>query len=221
MGETGKPERITLRSDLAHLGVFAKEYRKDLRSVARFRYKLRKFLLNKILHADDTPHAIALGVGLSVLIAFLPLVGLQTAIAVGLAALLRANKAVCFPIVWITNPATMWFIYGGCWKLGHWIVSSAPPHGVPAPLAQLEQSPTTPFYDVAFWEEKFKILMDLGKELWIGCLIVGAVLGIISYVITHRGVIGYRERRRQRILRRNMFRAKLQHSKISQRGTSS
>ena len=57
-------------------------------------------------------------------IAFLPLVGFQTAIAIGLAALFRANKAVCVPIVWITNPLTLVPIYGGCLALGGWILAS-------------------------------------------------------------------------------------------------
>jgi uncharacterized protein (DUF2062 family) len=150
-------------------------------------------------------------------VAFLPLVGFQTAIALGLAAVLRANKAVCVPIVWITNPATMWFIYGGCWKLGHWVTASAPPGDATAVLAKLERPSAVRFLDFAFWKEKFDLLVGLGVELWVGCLIIGVVLGGLSYVLAHRGVIGYRERRRRKLLKRDLFRSQLQRAKIARR----
>ena len=67
--------------------------------MSRFWFKARKFLAQKVLHADDTPHEIALGAGIAMWVAFLPLIGLQTVIAVSLAALFRANKAICFPIL--------------------------------------------------------------------------------------------------------------------------
>ena len=187
--------------------------------MGKYRYKLRKFLLNKILHTNDSPQAIALGVGIAVFVAFLPLVGFQTAIAIGLAAICRANKVVCVPIVWITNPATMWFIYAGCWKLGHWVTSSPIPGDASTVLSELERSPPTAhFYDFAFWKEKFDFLLGLGLELWIGCVIVGVLFALVSYLLAHRGVIAYRERRRRKILRRSLFRAQAPQGKRGRRG---
>jgi len=80
--------------------------------------KTRYFFYKRVLHADDTPHRIALGAGVAMLVAFSPTVGFQTVIAIALATLLRANKVVCIPIVWITNPLTILPIYGACWDLG-------------------------------------------------------------------------------------------------------
>ncbi|MBU0718289.1 MAG: DUF2062 domain-containing protein, partial [Planctomycetes bacterium] len=150
--------------------------------------KLRKFFFQKILHADDTPRAIALGVGVAMLVAFLPLVGFQTVIAIGLAAVLRANKAVCIPIVWITNPFTLVPIYGACWKLGHWLTSSAAVRDATAVLSKLKQpEPAGGLFDFAFWQQQLRVLLELGKELWIGCLFVGVLLGLVSYASTQWG----------------------------------
>ena len=97
--------------------------------------RTRRFLAQKVLHTDDTPHAIALGAALAVFVAFLPLIGLQTVIAIGLAALFRANKAVCVPIVWITNPFSAVPIYTACLILGRAIW--------PVPAVQQGTSPVS------------------------------------------------------------------------------
>lgn len=167
-------------------------------------------MLHYVLHADDSPHAIALGVGIATLIAFLPLVGIQTAMAIGVAALFRANKAVCVPIVWITNPFTLVPVYGACLALGRWILSSSQvgDGGQVAVLAALEAQPFTwDLLELQWWKSLFAKLADLGIELWVGCAIVGVVLGVMSYVLSRWGVVTYRDRRRRRLLRRSLFQA--------------
>jgi len=159
------------------------------------------------LHTDDTPHTIALGAGIATFVAFLPLVGLQMFISVGLAALARANKAICIPIVWITNPFTMGPIYYGCYELGHFIVP-ATWAGNDEGLSRLfEVAKTASLLDKTFWKEIFWALTGAGMDLWIGCFVVSTILGVIAYCVVRSSVIGYRERRRQRLLRRTMFRA--------------
>ncbi len=177
--------------------------------MGRVLVKLRRILLHHVLHADDTPHAIALGVALATVVAFLPLVGFQTAIAIGLAVLFRANKAVCIPIVWITNPFTLVPIYGGCLALGRFVMSLPATNGGHGALVALDQSPVAAdFVEVAFWKDLFHRLAGLGVELWIGSAIVGVVFGIASYFLARWGVVAYRERRRRKILRRNLFRSR-------------
>lgn len=193
-------------------------------SLARYVLRLRRLLIHHVLHADDTPHRISLGVALATLVAFLPLVGFQTIIAVGLAALCRANKAVCVPIVWITNPFTLWPIYGGCLALGRVVLASPPSPEEAAVLAQLEQGTTARFYELAYWKALldwptlFDRLVGLGEELWVGCIIVGVVLGIVSYFLSRWAIVRYRERRRRRILKRNLMRSQLQANKFTRRG---
>jgi len=172
--------------------------------------------MHNVLHADDTPDAVARGVAIAVLVAFLPLVGLQTAIAIGLAAMMRANKAVCFPIVWITNPFTLVPIYGSCLALGRWVMSSARANGDAALLTALEEVPRKAgFFEVRFWKDLFHFLTGLGIELWVGCLIVGTVAALISYYFSRRGVNVYRERRRRKLLRRELFRSRHRAAQVA------
>lgn len=184
--------------------------------MGRYFRRARRFILHNILHTDDTPHAIALGVGIATVVAFLPLPGIQTVIAIGLAALFRANKAVCIPIVWITNPLTMGPIYLGCLALGRTILASpiqAQEAEVPVRIPHLVES--FRIFDRQSWVDVFHLLVNLGTELWVGCGVIGVVFGIVSYVAAHRGVVFYRERRRLRVLRRNLFRAQAKKNKLA------
>ncbi|MCH8147563.1 MAG: DUF2062 domain-containing protein [Planctomycetes bacterium] len=184
--------------------------------MARYFRRARRFIFHNILHADDTPHAIALGAGIAMVIAFLPLVGFQTAIAVGLAALFRANKAVCIPIVWITNPLTMGPIYLGCVALGQVVLASpTQEHGAEVLDRIQHLVESFRFFDRQSWIDVFQLLAGLSMELWVGCAIVGLAFGVVSYVAAHRGVVFYRERRRLRVLRRNLFRAQAKKDRLA------
>ena len=185
--------------------------------MARFWFKLRKFLAQKVLHTDDSPHAVALGAGLAMLVAFLPLVGLQTFIAVGLAALFRANKAICIPIVWITNPLTLVPIYGACLGLGRVVIDTPVAKHV-AVLTEIEQQHNVSLLDPTFWQNLLHMLTQFGIELWVGCAIVGIVTGVAAYFMSRWGVVHYRERRRQKILRRNLLRVERQRAKTVSQG---
>ena len=50
-----------------------------------------------------------------------------------------ANKAVCIPIVWITNPFTLVPIYGACFGLGRVVMSSPAGNGETAIVSGLQQ----------------------------------------------------------------------------------
>ena len=80
--------------------------------------------------------------------------------------------------------------------------------------SQLQSSPVVKL--TADSQEKtgdlYRLLAGLGAELWIGSAIVGGVCGAASYFIARSGVVRYRERRRQRILRRQLYRSKLQRN---------
>ncbi|UCE61219.1 MAG: DUF2062 domain-containing protein [Phycisphaerales bacterium] len=185
--------------------------------MGQYLYKFRRILLHKVLHTNDTPHQVALGVALAMFVAFLPLVGFQTAIAIGLAALFRANKAVCIPIVWITNPFTIVPIYGTCLALGKLIMAS-PAADEAEVLQKLQQGQeAAKFFEWAFWKNVFSILMNLGAELWVGCLIISTVAAVVSYFLARQGLIGYRERRRRKLLKRELFRSRHQRGKVIRR----
>ena len=185
--------------------------------MARYWFRFRRLLLHNVLHADDTPHAIAMGVAIAMFVAFLPIVGIQTLVAVGLTALCRVNKAVCIPIVWITNPATMVPIYYGCFAVGRALLPSgrsASEEDVDRLLAWARDASV---FESAFWSNLLRVLAEIGVELWVGCAVVGFVLGAVSYGLSRWAVSNYRERRRRRILQRSLFRAKLRSATVTRR----
>jgi hypothetical protein len=179
--------------------------------------RTRRFIAQKVLHAGDTPHTIALGAAIAMFIAFLPLIGLQTIVAVAIAALFRANKAVCIPIVWITNPFTAVPVYSVCLYIGRLLLASPQDDTDVEVLNQLGEQEANGLFDAEFWMNLLKQLATLGTELWLGCAIVGVVAAILSYFAARWAVIAYREKRRLRELRRTLFRAQLQDDRASQR----
>ena len=80
----------------------------------RLRYgwrRAQRFVKYRILHVDDTPHRIALGVAIGMFVAWTPTIGFQMGLTVLLCALFRANKLVGVPLVWISNPLTIIPVY--------------------------------------------------------------------------------------------------------------
>jgi uncharacterized protein (DUF2062 family) len=114
----------------------------------------------------------------------------------------------------VTNPFTMGPIYGGCFALGRIILPGEDVGQKDALPRLIELAKSGSILDMQFWADLFHVLVGIGAELWFGCAVVGIVLGILAYIIMRGGVITYRERRRQRMLKRSLFRSKLQQDKV-------
>jgi uncharacterized protein len=160
----------------------------------RYLKSAKDFCVYKILHADDPPHRLALGIAIGMFVTFTPLIGFQMAISVFLAWLLRANKLVGVPIVWISNPFTIIPIYYPCYAIGCWML------GTPVVVGEWERmktawgellgDPTTRWGDkVQFWWEH---LMNFVGPLWLGCLLVATLAGIGSYYVSLLSIRKYR-----------------------------
>ena len=166
------------------------------------RKKIRRFIVHGLLHADDSPHVLAMGVSIGVFFAFLPLLGLQTFLAIGAAALLRANKAICVPLVWITNPLTIGPIYYYCWRTGLLALRTPAADGEERLHDLARFAAQASVLELQFWSDLFHMLMGLGTELWVGCLIISVALSVPSYFLVRWAVSAHRERRQRRKLRR-------------------
>ena len=154
--------------------------------------RLRRFFIYRVLHVDDTPHRIALGVAIGIFVAWTPTIGLQMILTVLLSALLRANKVVGVPFVWISNPLTVPFIYGPSYALGRFLLGSqdAKPN-----FLQIIASKDGWFETVwAWWHETLKV----SWPLWIGSVLMGLVLGGVTYLVLRSAVRTYREHRARR-----------------------
>jgi uncharacterized protein (DUF2062 family) len=164
--------------------------------------KTRRFLIVKVLHADDTPHRIALGIAIGVFIGFTPTVGLQMIIALALATLLRANKVVCLPMVWVSNPVTMVPIYLVCFQVGSALVGSQSATPGQHPVKAIQILGAVPgeggwgkWLEPAFWRELLLTMTRVGAELWIGAIVLGLPAAALSYFVSRKIVFSYRERR--------------------------
>lgn len=161
-----------------------------------------KFIYHSVLHADDSPHQIAMGIAVATFVAFTPTIGFQTFIAVALAAMLRANKAVCIPVVWISNPLTIAPIYLFCCTLGAQIL----PGGNPGDAGQIVHRMTaaanafafSDLFELSFWSHAVHFAAEIGAELWVGGILVGLACALPAYGVVRWLVSVYRARRAAR-----------------------
>jgi len=159
--------------------------------------RVKDFCVYKVLHADDPPHRLALGIAIGVFVTFTPLIGFQMVLSIFLAWLLKANKLVGVPIVWISNPFTLIPIYYPCYWIGCKILAipvvSEEWQEITADWHGLLSDPATGWGDkVRFWWEN---LLGFVGPLWLGCMLVATVLGVASYYVSLYAIRTYRLRR--------------------------
>lgn len=160
----------------------------------------RWFLLNKILHVQDTPHRIALGLAVGMFVALTPTFGFQMLITVALCWILRANKVVGIPLAWITNPVTMGPIY----YFNYWIGGLFLGPGQVG-LSHFQKLGQFQGAGAGWWADTvagiryaWGLILDVFWQCWLGSLLVAAVCGAITYALGYWGVQAYRRHHRRR-----------------------
>jgi uncharacterized protein len=164
------------------------------RDVYRMAVRCRRFVIRRVLHADDPPHRLALGVAIGLFVTFTPTIGFQSALVVLLAWMLGGNKLVGLPLVWISNPATFVPIYYPCYRIGRWILG-----GKPVSMRwwrDLAHPPESSGEALRFYWSR---LMEIIEPLTLGCLVVAIPIGGLSYVLTYQSVVKYRALRAKRL----------------------
>lgn len=155
--------------------------------------RIRLFFVYRVLHVDDTPHRIALGVAIGLFVAWTPTMGLQMVLTVLLSALLGANKLVGVPFVWLSNPATFW-IYIPNFLVGKWLLGSRCPTPDFYAAMQVRGSWWLELWlnrIIAWWEATWQAF----GPLWLGSIVVGLLLGGITYFAIRYTVVAYRTHR--------------------------
>lgn len=156
--------------------------------------------LRRIARASGTPHQIALGIAIGFFFGVLPVPG-QYLFAVVACTIFRANRVVAFFPVWLSNPATVVPLYTFNYWIG-WLLVGGPGVGrirgaLQAFLPEMNDSDTEflahPYLWIMEWlrnaweniAENYDMILALGWEallpLYIGCCMVGLVLGALSY----------------------------------------
>ncbi len=173
-----------------------------MESIRKIITKIEQFAGHQILHADDSPHRLALGIALGFFVAWTPTIGLQMVIVVLLATALRANNRVGIALVWVSNPLTLIPIYLPNYWIGHNILKlfcdrPAPDYSaLKQILLELFQFGNffTHFYQASFWRDMWALFLNVSFDLWIGSLIAGLFLGALSYIISYKSIVWYRTR---------------------------
>ncbi len=129
--------------------------------------------LEILLHVQDSPHRLALSFAIGVWIAFNPLFGIHTAMALGLAFALRLSRAAMLLGAYVNNPWTLTPLYGAGTLLGCVLL------GVPAGgLAQVRWS-----------DGGAALFAALEPLLWpfiVGNLLLGMVAALPSYFLLRK-----------------------------------
>jgi uncharacterized protein (DUF2062 family) len=138
-----------------------------MRFVARTAQLLRQ--------VEGSPSRVAAAFGIGVFIAFFPLLGVHTGLALGLALLFRLNKVAILVGAWVNNPWTLAPIYSagtlvGCALLGVPLVS--PATGVDWSLRGR-----------AFYRALATTLEPLIWPFVVGNLVLGVVAGFAAFVV--------------------------------------
>ncbi|MFP4356535.1 MAG: DUF2062 domain-containing protein [Phycisphaerae bacterium] len=152
--------------------------------------KFKRFLVYRVLSLDDTPHRIALGVAIGMFVAWTPTIPFQMALTVALSALLGANKFVGLPFVWISNPLTILPIYGPNYLIGCWLLP-----GEQKWSKFTEAMAGAMNFGQGFWSTLhswWSATMAIFLPLWLGSIIMGLLVGCLSYVLIYWGVIRFR-----------------------------
>lgn len=127
------------------------------------------------------PREISLGFALGIFVGMSPFMGLHTAIAVFLAALLKWNKISAALAVWISNPLTAPVIYGFTYVIGAKTLNFKNHYQLPNA------------FDL---DSLLYIIRSAPELIWVlvvGGIATGLPLAVFSYFIAHKTITGYRE----------------------------
>lgn len=171
------------------------------------------FIEFKILHIDDSPRRISLGVAVGFFVAWSPLFGFHLLMAIGLAFLFRANKFAAIVSAWICNPLTMIFIYYPNYFMGRAIVSSfrvKQSVDISETSALLEELFSlryivSSFYTAEFWRRVGSALVQTGVEMMVGGIVLGGIVATAGYFTTYRIIVWYRTNHPHRYNKRKKY----------------
>jgi uncharacterized protein len=127
-----------------------------------------------LLQVDDTPHRIALAFGIGVWLAFFPILGIHTGLALLIAYLFRLNRAAMIVGVYLSNPWTLAPLYMAGTLLGCEIFGISD-EGLSAIDWHL--------HGRAFYHALFESLRPYVWPFVVGNTLLGVMGGIVGYVV--------------------------------------
>jgi uncharacterized protein (DUF2062 family) len=171
------------RRKAASLGERVRTFLWPRRSFARS----ARYFARRVLRLSATPHAIAGGVAAGVFATFLPFLGFHFIIAAIVAWLIGGNLIASALGTAIGNPIMFPFIWAGTLATGRFLLWGSHPEKVmPLQLGQVLAE-----LDFAHLWRPLLLPMTVG-----GC-VLGALAGLLAYMVTYWAVGVFREQRRK------------------------
>jgi uncharacterized protein len=130
-----------------------------------------------LFHVEDSPHRIALSFGLGVFIAFSPLLGLHTAMALLIAFAFRLSRGAIIVGIYVNNPWTIAPMYMAGTVLGCYLLGVSTEE-----LTHLR-------FDQHGWAFYKSLAQQLRPYLWpfvVGNTLLGTLAGLLAYLILRR-----------------------------------
>ena len=157
--------------------------RQSKRRRSQVRRSWRYFYL-RFLRLRGTPGYISRGLAFGVFAGCFPLFGLQTIIGVLLAVLFRGHKLAAVAGTWISNPLTYVPIFAFNYKVGELLLGFG--------IGETHVSFPNNWQS---WSELKESGLVFLVTLFSGCLLVGAIASIFTYILSVRFVSRWRRRR--------------------------
>ena len=162
-----------------------------------FCWRTYKAFYLKIMRTPGTPDYLARGVALGLFIGLLIPMGLQIAIVLPLAFLLKAAKIPAVAFTFVTNHLTVFFIYPvQCW-IGSFLMFH--PLRYQELVEQLKGMIEAPDMST-FLAEIARLGVQFGVSFFLGGLLFGVIAGLAGYFCTYRLAVRFQARRKQRII---------------------
>ena len=130
--------------------------------------------LRVVLQIEGSPTRIALAFALGVFIAFFPILGIHTGLAIALAVVLRLNKAAILTGAWLNNPWTLAPIYTAGTLLGCALFGVSP-----ASLSDVDWS----LHGRAFYASLLEGFRPLLLPFVVGNLVAGTSVALVTFLV--------------------------------------
>jgi hypothetical protein len=134
-------------------------------------------------HVEDSPSRVAAAFGIGVFIAFFPILGIHTGMALGVALLLRLNKVAILVGAWTNNPWTIAPMYGAGTLVGCALLR--------VPLVNPSASVDWSLKGRAFYSALATTLEPLIWPFVVGNLVLGLLAGVASFFLL-RSLLAHR-----------------------------
>lgn len=138
--------------------------------------------IRKILASGDDPKKIALACAIGFFVAFFPVFGVHTVMALALAWVFRVSPAITLAATFINNPWTIAPIYGGSLWFGM-LMTNTDIHEFNINWSSLN------------WSLFIELVKLVGIPFVVGCLLLGTATAVAGYFVTLRMIIVYRRKK--------------------------